>query len=39
MNAFENCVLEKKQQANEQHDLYPLTHTAFFFMAQDLVVG
>jgi hypothetical protein len=39
MNSFENCVLGKKQQKNEElHDLYPVIH-AVFFMAQDLVVG
>jgi len=40
MNAFENCVLGKKQHEDEElHDLYAVTHTVFFPMAQDLVVG
>jgi len=40
MNAFENCVLGKKQQEVLRiHDLYPVTHAVFFSMEQDLVVS
>jgi hypothetical protein len=40
MNAFENCVLGKKQQEDEElHDLYAVIRIFFFTMTQQLVVG